>query len=159
MTISTKIKKSVYLLTSLSLAIVILFSCKGTITRELASSDPVCLIIKSGRIAGYSPSVSADEKVIFYESDIDEKSNYDIYVSHRESEGWSRPYSIKNVNSSGWDAGPFLSYDQNYLLITSSRDGGEGKEDIWISQRSGREWLRPVNIGRPVNSDGYDGFA
>jgi outer membrane protein OmpA-like peptidoglycan-associated protein len=159
MNLYKKIKKILYLLSLLSLTVVNLFSCKAAITRELASSDPVCLMMKNGALEGYSPSITADETAIFYESDIGEKYNYDIYVSYREANGWSSPRSIKNINASSWDAGPFLSYDQNYLLITSSRDGGEGKEDIWISRRSGNEWRKPVNMGKSINSDGYDGFA
>lgn len=153
-----KIKKIAIAFLCISSALIYTY-CKGTTTRELAVSQSKSLKISKDTLIGYSPSISADGKTIIYETDINSECEYNIYLSYKTADGWSKPYYMKSINSESWDAGPCLTYDQNYLIITSARKGGQGKEDLWISRRSGRRWLKPVNMGRPINSPGYEGFA
>lgn len=134
-----------------------------TPAREFAKEEPAGLNIQSGKFIGFSPAISADGRTIIFESDILEKYNYKIYMSQIIGRSWSKPYLLDKVNFNSnareIDAGPFITFDQNSLLITSTKDGGIGDEDIWISHRSGKTWQKPVNMGKPVNSKGYDGFA
>ena len=66
---------------------------------------------------------------------------------------------VKNVNSRYNEFNPVLSPDGLKLYFTRANDslniGGPGdKGDIWVSGLSGDGvWLKPENIGRPVNDD------
>lgn len=42
------------------------------------------------------------------------------------------------------------------LYLSSTRPGGLGGVDIWISTRQGGAWSEPVNPGAPINSPGED---
>jgi hypothetical protein len=67
------------------------------------------------------------------------------------------------INSSAGDTGPSLSRDGHYLFFQSSRPGGFGLNDIWVSYREDVHedfaWQAPVNLGPRVNSDQFEGGA
>lgn len=57
------------------------------------------------------------------------------------------------VNANGGDAGnPYVTPDERVLIFNSSRSGGAGRSDLWMSVRGvdGR-WGEPVNLGPSVN--------
>lgn len=107
----------------------------------------------------YSPTISADGRTIIYQADIDEPRKYKIYAKQKVFDKWSRPVALDSINSKYADGGCFITYDQNSLIFTSDRKGGLGNCDLWISQRIGDGWSAPVNMGAPINSPGYEGFA
>jgi len=62
------------------------------------------------------------------------------------------------VNSSRIETEPSISSDGLDLFFDSSRSGGYGNWDLWVSSRATTEddWGRPVNLGSTVNSSAYD---
>jgi len=69
------------------------------------------------------------------------------------------------VNSMYGDYSPVLTIDQNTMIFTSRRSGGEGNklyengryyEDIYISRRTKKGWSKAENIGKPINTDGNE---
>lgn len=71
---------------------------------------------------------------------------------------WSQPVNLVSVNSPSVDNQPTLSRDELSLYFTSSRSGGLGGNDIWVSRRLSVDsaWGTPVNLGAPVNSSSND---
>jgi hypothetical protein len=63
------------------------------------------------------------------------------------------------VNSSSNDFCTRISADGLELFFTSTRPGGHGLADIWVTKRATTEddWSDPVNLGPTVNSSGIDG--
>ena len=126
-----------------------------------------CLIIATALAAKkqntefseYSPTISADGNTMIYQSDFLEKNSYKIFMRSKTMDGWTQPILLDRVCSKADDGGPFITYDQNYLIISSTRKGGMGDVDLWMSQREGELWSEPINMGEPINSKGYDGFA
>ncbi|MFO8058137.1 MAG: OmpA family protein [bacterium] len=55
------------------------------------------------------------------------------------------------VNSSESDFSPVVSPDGNKLFFTSTREGGHGGQDIWVSERVDGKWTEPENLGPTVN--------
>jgi len=107
----------------------------------------------------YAPTISADGDTLIFQSDRNKQNNYKIYIKKKNNKTWGEPQILRTVNSDFVDGAPFITYDQNSLLFSSNRKGGHGDIDIWISYRKGGTWSVPENIGRPVNSSGYEGFA
>ena len=66
---------------------------------------------------------------------------------------------LKNVNSRYDEQNPILSPDGKKLYFTRANDslnigGTKDKGDVWVSELSAdRIWLKPENIGGPVNDD------
>ena len=68
---------------------------------------------------------------------------------------WSAPVWLgATVNSSAEDAGPAVSKDGLALYFYSTRAGGVGSEDIYVSYRASTDapWGTPVNLGAPINT-------
>jgi len=61
------------------------------------------------------------------------------------------------VNSSAWDSQPYVSSDGRMLLFSSSRPGGKGGSDIWMSVKlKDGTWSKPVNLGDSINTKGNE---
>jgi hypothetical protein len=72
---------------------------------------------------------------------------------------WSEPINLGPiVNSTATDRGPAISRDELSLYFASTRPGGFGGEDIYVSQRETRdgEWGPPVNLGPIINTSSND---
>jgi len=85
--------------------------------------------------------------------------NCDLYFSVRTNNGWSEPQNLGPViNTDFWESSPALSPDKRDLYFASSRAGGFGGRDIWVTHRllSGK-WSRPENLGEAVNTSGDEG--
>jgi len=105
-------------------------------------------------------TISGDGKTLVFTScnRPDSQSDCDLYISFRTGDTWSKPRSMGDtVNSKSWDSQPSLSADGRTLYFTSTRGGGVGKEDIWVTYRNEDDsWQKPVNLGATVNSTGRD---
>ena len=72
---------------------------------------------------------------------------------------WSEPVNVgAPVNSAASEMNPALSPDELSLYFVSTRAGGEGGADIWVSRRASLDapWGEPVNLGPNVNGPGID---
>jgi outer membrane protein OmpA-like peptidoglycan-associated protein/Tol biopolymer transport system component len=79
----------------------------------------------------------------------------DLYVSERQGNKWSSPVNLgMNVNSEKWDAQPTISADGQTLIFVSSRTGGKGQADLWMSKKaSNGKWQIPINMGDSLNTE------
>jgi hypothetical protein len=72
---------------------------------------------------------------------------------------WSEPINLgATVNSSSPDIAPTISKNDLSLYFSSTRPGGFGGFDIWVSQRSTRAdpWGPPINLGPAINTGSND---
>lgn len=78
----------------------------------------------------------------------------DLFVCGREGDEWSRPQNLGSVvNTANWDSQPCFSADGQTLYFSSSRKGGQGGSDIWLSTfRQGVGWSKPRNAGPAINT-------
>ncbi len=111
----------------------------------------------------YSPTISADGKTMIFQSDRKQSGNYKLYESKLGENGvWSEPVSLDKINNYSDNndliGGPSLSFDGNFLLFFASFNTGFGREDIYYSTREADGWSEPINIGKSVNSSGYEAF-
>jgi len=73
--------------------------------------------------------------------------------------GWSAPVNLGSVvNSAFDDYGGALSKDGLSLYFTSTRPGGFGGEDLWVTQRASEDdpFGLPINLGATVNTGAAD---
>ena len=63
-----------------------------------------------------------------------------------------------NFNTAFLDGCPFPSRDGKMFFMASTRPGGLGGIDIWVSTRASEDepWGDPVNVGAPINSEFND---
>jgi hypothetical protein len=82
---------------------------------------------------------------------------YSTLVNGKREE--PKPLS-KAINTGKWNAHPFISPDESYILWDSERDSGFGDNDIYISfkQQDG-SWGTAINLGGKVNTDSEENGA
>ena len=105
-------------------------------------------------------SISGDGKTLVFASCDRPKAigNCDLYISRRTGNNWTPPVNLGlNVNSTEWDSQPSLSADGRTLYFTSTRRGGQGQEDIYVTNlQPDGNWSPAQNVGTPVNTAGKD---
>lgn len=132
-------------------------------------SKPVQLDIKNfdkmekGQL--YGATMANDGKnILMYFSEKKESTINDIYVSFLQAGNkWSQPVNIgTKINIKKYnEMTPFIASDGVTLYFASDRKGGLGGMDIWKSTRLDDTWLNwstPVNMGKPINTKGWDAF-
>jgi len=78
----------------------------------------------------------------------DGKGSFDIYYSVKRNGVWTRPRNLgEPINTSAWETQPSISADGRTLYFVSTRGGGKGGSDIWMSTRDDNgNWGKPVNL-------------
>lgn len=109
----------------------------------------------------FAPTISADGNTLIFESD--RSGRWRLYSSQQLRPGvWSEPKDLEAINNKvepgDFLGGPCLSYDGTKLYFTSNMKGSVGGVDIWVSEKIDEQWQSPKNLGRTINSSGYDGF-
>jgi hypothetical protein len=109
-------------------------------------------------------SVSVDiEGNVYFSADYEgstislDRNFLDIYcVKAMEKGAWSKPERLGGqINTKAPEQGPAVSPDGNVLVFSSSRDGGFGSSDLYISFKRNGDWSQSLNLGSLVNSGGY----
>ncbi|MVT41153.1 OmpA family protein [Chitinophaga oryziterrae] len=83
-----------------------------------------------------------------------------IFWSVKSGDEWRPLEPLKEINSSGSSTGQVaLSRDGQTMYFASNRNGGQGKMDIWYSekQKNGR-WGKPKNCGPFINTPFDEAF-
>lgn len=109
----------------------------------------------------FSPTISADGKTLIFESD--RSGQWRLYSSQLQNNGtWSAPVELSEINElvKGGEflGGPCLSYDGQKLFFCSNMKGTFGGVDLWVSEKLNDVWKAPKNLGRTINTAGYEGF-
>jgi hypothetical protein len=87
----------------------------------------------------------------------------DLWVARRNSltDNFGPPVSLGGtINTPGAERSPALSNDGLSLFYATTRPGGSGGFDLWVSKRSDVNddfgWQTPENLGALINSSGVD---
>ena len=102
--------------------------------------------------------LSRDELTIYFTSDRPGGLGAeDLWFATRESidSPWGEPQNMgAPINTSVADSLPFLSSNEHVLYFRSTRDGGCGQGDIWMTRRRNHhsEWEEPTNLGCALNT-------
>lgn len=115
----------------------------------------------------YWPYLTADDQVLVFTRNISQNKvdfssmvygQEDIFISTKVNGVFTKAKSIgPPVNTSGNEGAESISVNGKYFFFTSSgRADGTGDCDIYISQKNGNVWGKPVNIGAPVNTGKWE---
>jgi len=129
--------------------------------------NPVALRIaeydrmRRGVYSGAILNQEGDVLILYFNERKDETIS-DLYISHKQEDGsWSKPEYIDALNTDDDEFGPSLDPDGETLYFASSRSGGFGSTDIYVTKRlddTWTNWSEPINLGAPVNTKGFDAY-
>ena len=118
----------------------------------------------SGQYSDMEPFLSTDNLSLYFasnrpKSEIDTtKQNYDIWVVKRKtiSDNWGSPINLGfPINTDGDEFYPSVSEKGN-LVLTSTRNGTKGLDDIFYSKLNNGVYSEPISISDSINTAGYE---
>ena len=106
-----------------------------------------------------TPWLSPDGKRLYFASDKpDGFGGSDLYYCQWKGDYWDDPVNLGPViNTAGNEAYPFIN-PAGELFFASDGHPGLGGKDIFFSRFSDSNWLTPVRLDAPINSQ-YDDFG
>lgn len=124
--------------------------------------SPVNLAAINTSYGDADPSISADGLSLYFRSP--RPGGYggqDLWVTTRTSltAPWRSPVNLgSTVNSSSDEYHPSISADGLLLFFASTRPGGFGPDDIYVTTRArvSDPWETPVNLGPQINTPAED---
>ncbi|HJY63552.1 MAG TPA: OmpA family protein [Ignavibacteria bacterium] len=127
------------------------WDCDGFLT-----ADGKAFLFTSDRKGSVGEFVKGGQ---FYHGEYE--GNTDIWVSFKTESGWDKPANLGNIiNTPFAERSPFLHPDGKTLYFSSDGHYGLGSLDVFksvrLSDTSWTEWSEPVNLGKEVNTAGYD---
>jgi len=112
-------------------------SAKTSPARTVLWEQPKLLPGRMNEVHGNNDAtISPDGKTIILTRSYSQH-NKDLYVSYLIKDEWSKPKSLKKINTEFNEISPEISDNGNLLLFSSDRPGGAGGFDIWYSKKSG----------------------
>ncbi|HCS20560.1 MAG TPA: hypothetical protein DIW47_08370 [Bacteroidetes bacterium] len=77
----------------------------------------------------------------------------DLFYSVKTENGWSFPCNLGGtINTKNWESLAALGPDGKTLIYSTSREGGKGNSDLWVSQLTETGWTTPKNLGAAINT-------
>lgn len=105
-------------------------------------------------------SMTADGRFIFFTvCNQDGFGSCDLFYSYYNATTgmWSKRMNLgKEVNSEHWDCTPAIGPDGKTLIFASSRPGGYGGKDLWVTRFANGKWTIPQNLGPEINTAGNE---
>jgi len=109
------------------------------------------------------PAISKDGLSLYFTSTRPGVGGDDIWVAQRDTldSPWGEPQNLGAlINTSFNDRVPAFSPDGHRMYFGSTRPGGCGGLDIWVSRRKDKRddfgWEAPINLGCILNSTADD---
>jgi outer membrane protein OmpA-like peptidoglycan-associated protein len=106
-------------------------------------------------------SITPDGKVIYFASNRQGGlGGLDIWRIEMKSAGvWSAPVNLgPGINSKDNEDAPFIHPDQKTLFFTSDGHNTMGGRDIFQTKLINNKWIKPENMGYPVNTTANDNY-
>lgn len=108
-----------------------------------------------------SVALSPDGSIMFFASDrVGSTGGLDIFYATRDRKGdWINVVNLgSTINTPGDDDFPFMESDGKTLYFSSTGHKGMGGYDIYktVYDSANQTWIKPVNIGYPINTPDDD---
>jgi outer membrane protein OmpA-like peptidoglycan-associated protein/tetratricopeptide (TPR) repeat protein len=102
------------------------------------------------------PSVSSDNKTLYFSSFREGSQGMDIYYSEKQRDGsWGQAKNMgAPINTDKHEKSPFVHSDSHTLYFSSDGHTGAGGFDIFFSKKDSlNNWKEPKNLGHPINTE------
>jgi PKD repeat protein len=104
------------------------------------------------------PAISPDDRILVFASNMEQKSNPDLYYCQWQAGKWSEPKNMgSTINTSKSEIFPFFG-SNGRLFFASNRQPGRKDFDIYYSDYVDDQWTKPIALPAPINSK-FDDYA
>jgi len=105
----------------------------------------------------YHPSITVDDNTIIYTTNLPTSNprvkQEDLFSSTKNGENWNKSVPLSSINTSTNEGAQSITADGKTMFFTiCGAPGGLGSCDIYMSKKIGGQWIKPINLGEPINS-------
>jgi hypothetical protein len=118
---------------------------------------PLQVVFNDAKYSEADPAFAPDGSLYFISNRPKDPSDslldYDIWFVKPLAEGrWSKPENLASLNSDSSEF--YISFSESgNLYFASSREGGFGEEDVYVSKWINGQYSVPENLGAEINSE------
>lgn len=110
----------------------------------------------SGRWSDADPHVSPDGSKLFFISNRPAsgdtaRATCDLWVVERAGTGWGEPRPLAGICTDATEWSPSVAANGN-LYFGATREGGKGRDDLWVSRFADGHYMTPENLGDSINT-------
>ncbi len=118
------------------------------------------LVINTEDEEGAATLSSTGEQMIFTRCRFDKTKalGAELYSTSQSRGSFAEPTRVDVVGDSIVAAHPALNETETLLYFVSDMEGGFGGKDIWVAEKSGGTFTKPVNLGDKINTPGDEMF-
>ncbi|PCJ84093.1 MAG: hypothetical protein COA57_09895 [Flavobacteriales bacterium] len=138
------------------------YACKIWTSQKMGNTfgEPVALNLGSDTVTVGHPSVSGDDKYLFFAADLaGGQGSKDIWFVtwDKKAKAWGDPVNPgPNINTRGDDLFPYVHTDGS-LYFSSDGHVGMGGLDLFKAEKKGEgQWGKAQNLMSPINSSAND---
>jgi Tol biopolymer transport system component len=104
---------------------------------------------------GWSVSISAKGNIYFHSRRIESgNSRYLFYKSEVINGKYQAPVKLRGKINNASAGELYISPEEDYIIFSSGRPGGEGKYDLYISfYQKDDSWGEGINLGKNINTN------
>jgi len=117
----------------------------------LGNYDAKCILSPDGNKMVFSCGMPHDRKG----KSLD---HWEIWIVERAGNDWGVPINLgPPINSMEYSSVcPSIANSGNIYFYSASKPGGHGEGDLWMSKFKNGEYLEPVNLGAPINTEFWE---
>lgn len=126
-------------------------------THNSMGSDYICQIVPPQKSGGQVSMILGND----YRVGGNKKAHMFMSHSTSGSDKWTKPQKLHIAGLKGFSEKTdcFMTRDRKFLIISWEAPGGLGEKDLWVSAAgTNNSYIKPVNLGRDVNTKGDDRF-
>jgi len=119
---------------------------------------PEIVELKMDSIGGFGyPTMTENNTIYFHHST--ENANPDIYRAEFKNGKYMKPEKLPYpINTAKHEGDVFVDRKERFIVFAGfDRTDNFGESDLYISFRLDEGWSNPINLGKDINSFGYDG--
>lgn len=104
------------------------------------------------------PRVTSNGTLYFGSERSGGQGGSDIWKTRPNGDGtFGAPENLgPEINSAENEYEPSVAPDESYMYLMANKKEGLGRGDIYFSRNVNGHWTKPVNLGAPINSPGYE---
>lgn len=119
--------------------------------------EPEHLAALSSPADEWFPTLTRDGTLYFGSERPGGQGGIDVWRSRLVSHEYAAPENLgAPLNTPAHETEPFVSLDESFMILATSRPGGLGAYDLYVSYRCGDSWTPAEHLGGGLNSSGWD---
>ncbi|MES2305179.1 MAG: hypothetical protein V4558_06715 [Gemmatimonadota bacterium] len=124
---------------------------------EKGWGEPVWIEALASKGKEGAPTVDRRGTLCFFSDRGGVANQNTIYCSRPAARGYTAPEKQgPEINAGPSDTSPWLAPDGKTMLFYSTRPGGRGAADLYLSRKHDNTWLPAVNLGPIVNTPEFE---